>query len=93
MKFQKFEDFVNEGASSDELQKYVKDVSTKTFNGGGNGQNLLDNAMELAYHIDAYRKGRKTYGPEEDGFYGPTTVTLFKKLVDQMSKDDILMIG
>jgi hypothetical protein len=84
-----FGEFLNEAVSDNELQKYVQDASNKTFKGGGNGQNLLDNAMELASHIDSYRKGRDTRGYEEDGFYGPITVTLFKKLVDQMSKDDI----
>lgn len=79
---------VNEAVSADELIKYVKDASNKTFKGGGNGQNLLDSAMELASHIDSNRLGRDTRGYEEDGFYGPTTVTLFKRLVDQMSKDD-----
>lgn len=91
---QTFENFinesnVNEAVSPDELVRYVKDASNKTFKGGGNGQNLLDSAMELASHIDSYRKGRDTHGYEEDGWYGPITVTLFKKLVDQMSKDDI----
>jgi hypothetical protein len=84
-----FGEFLNEAVSSDELQKYVESASSKTFKGGGNGQNLLDSAMELASHIDSYRKGRDTRGYEEDGFYGPITVTLFKKLVDQMSKDDM----
>ena len=84
-----FGEFLNEAFSDDELQKYVESASSKTFKGGGNGQNLLDNAMELASHIDSYRKGRDTRGYEEDGFYGPITVTLFKKLVDQMSKDDM----
>ena len=79
---------VNEAVSPDELSKYVKDASNKTFKGGGNGQNLLDSAMELASHIDSNRLGRDTRGYEEDGFYGPATVTLFKRLVDQMSKDD-----
>lgn len=83
------ESYVNEAVSSDELVKYVDALSQKTFKGGGNGQNLLDSAMELASHIDSYRKGRDTKGYEEDGWYGPITVTLFKKLVDQMSKDDI----
>jgi hypothetical protein len=91
---QSFENFineskVNEAVSPDELVKYVEAASQKTFKGGGNGQNLLDSAMELASHIDSYRKGRDTRGYEEDGWYGPITVTLFKKLVDQMSKDDI----
>ena len=84
-----FGEFLNEAVSDNELQKYVQDASNKTFKGGGNGQNLLDGAMELASHIDSNRKGRDTRGYEEDGFYGPITVTLFKKLVDQMSKDDI----
>ena len=79
---------VNEAVSADELIKYVKDASNKTFKGGGNGQNLLDSAMELASHIDSNRLGRDPRGYEEDGFYGPATVTLFKRLVDQMSKDD-----
>jgi hypothetical protein len=84
-----FEEHTNEAVSSDELYKYVNDVANKTFKGGGNGQNLLDSAMELASHIDSNRQGRDTKGYEEDGFYGPATVTLFKRLVDQMSKDDI----
>lgn len=89
-----FDKFINESnlkeaISSDELVKYVKDASNKTFKSGGNGQNLLDNAMELALHIDSYRLGRDTRGHEEDGWYGPITVDLFKKLIDQMSKDDI----
>jgi hypothetical protein len=84
-----FSEFLNEGISVDELAKYVKDASDKTFKGGGNGQNLLDSAMDLAYHIDSYRQGRKTSGPEEDGFYSNDTVKLFKQLVDQMSKDDM----
>ena len=45
--------------------------------------------MELASHIGDYEMGRPTRGYEEDGFYGPATVTLFKRLVDQMSADDI----
>lgn len=72
-----------------DLVKYVETASEKTFKGGGNGQNLLDNAMELASHIEDYEIGRPTRGYEEDGFYGPATVTLFKRLVDQMSADDI----
>jgi len=78
---------VNESAA--DLIKYVETASEKTFKGGGNGQNLLDNAMELASHIGDYEMGRPTRGYEEDGFYGPATVTLFKRLVDQMSADDI----
>jgi coenzyme F420-reducing hydrogenase delta subunit len=78
---------VNESAA--DLIKYVETTSEKTFKGGGNGQNLLDNAMELASHIGDYEMGRPTRGYEEDGFYGPATVTLFKRLVDQMSADDI----
>ena len=76
---------MNEGA----LQDYVEAASQKTFKGGGNGQNLLDEAMGLAGHIDSYALGRDTRGYEEDGFYGPLTMTAFKKLVDQMSADDI----
>ena len=76
---------MNEGA----LQDYVEAASQKTFKGGGNGQNLLDEAMGLAGHIDSYALGRDTRGYEEDGFYGPLTITAFKKLVDQMSADDI----
>lgn len=72
-----------------DLQKYVEDASKKTFKNGGNGQNLLDNAMELARHIDSYTLGRNTRGYEEDGFYEPVTIALFKKLVDSMSADDI----
>lgn len=71
------------------LQDYVEIMSQKTFKGGGNGQNLLDNAMELAWHIDSYTLGRNTRGYEEDGFYEPVTIALFKKLVDSMSADDI----
>ena len=71
------------------LQDYVEAASQKTFKGGGNGQNLLDEAMGLAGHIDSYALGRDTRGYEEDGFYGPLTITAFKKLVDQMSADDI----
>ena len=78
---------VNEAVAN--LVKYVEDASAKTFKAGGNGQNLLDNAMELADHIESYQKGRDTHGYEEDGFYGPATITLFKRLVDQMSADDI----
>lgn len=81
------ESVVNESAA--DLIKYVETISEKTFKGGGNGQNLLDNAMELASHIGDYEMGRPTRGYEEDGFYGPATVTLFKRLVDQMSADDI----
>lgn len=88
-KFTKINESVNEAVSVDELQKYVKDASNKTFKGGGNGQNLLDSAMELAEHIDTYRQGRASNGPGEDGFYSPATVTLFKKLIDQLSKDDM----
>lgn len=84
-----FKEFLNESVSVDELTNYVKTASEKTFKGGGNGQNLLDSAMELASHIDSYRKGRDTRGYEEDGFYTDETVELFKKLVDQMSKDDM----
>lgn len=82
------ESVVTEGKDS-ALQDYVEAASQKTFKGGGNGQNLLDGAMELANHIDNYRQGRDTRGYEEDGFYGPLTITAFKKLVDQMSADDI----
>ena len=78
---------LNESAT--DLIKYVIAASEKTFKGGGNGQNLLDNAMELASHIGDYQMGRPTRGYEEDGFYGPITVTMFKKLIDQMSADDI----
>ena len=83
-----YESVVTEGKDS-ALQDYVNATSQKTFKGGGNGQNLLDGAMELANHIDNYRQGRDTRGYEEDGFYGPLTITAFKKLVDQMSADDI----
>jgi flagellar hook-basal body complex protein FliE len=72
-----------------DLVKYVNDTAQKTFKAGGNGQNLIDNATELASHIGDYILGRDTKGYEEDGFYGPVTVSLFKKLVDQMSSDDI----
>ena len=83
-----YESLVNEAKGS-ALQDYVETVSQKTFKGGGNGQNLLDEAMGLAGHIDSYALGRDTRGYEEDGFYGPLTITAFKKLVDQMSADDI----
>jgi hypothetical protein len=76
-------------AKGSALQDYVEAASQKTFKGGGNGQNLLDEAMGLAGHIDSYTLGRDTRGYEEDGFYGPLTITAFKKLVDQMSADDI----
>ena len=76
-------------AKGSALQDYVEAASQKTFKGGGNGQNLLDEAMGLAGHIDSYALGRDTRGYEEDGFYGPLTITAFKKLVDQMSADDI----
>ena len=76
-------------AKGSALQAYVEAASQKTFKGGGNGQNLLDEAMGLAGHIDSYALGRDTRGYEEDGFYGPLTITAFKKLVDQMSADDI----
>ena len=82
------ESVVNE-RKDNALQDYVEAVSQKTFKGGGNGQNLLDDAMGLAGHIDSYALGRDTHGYEEDGFYGPLTITAFKKLVDQMSADDI----
>ena len=82
------ESLVNEGKDS-ALQDYVETVSQKTFKGGGNGQNLLDDAMGLAGHIDSYTLGRDTRGYEEDGFYEPATIALFKKLVDSMSADDI----
>lgn len=72
-----------------DLQKYIEDASKKTFKGGGNGQNLLDNAMGLAYHIGENQVGRDTRGHEEDGWYEPATLALFKKLVDSMSADDI----
>ena len=72
-----------------DLYKYVKEASAKTFKGGGNGQNLLDSALELASHIDTYQKGINSNGPGEDGFYGPTVTSLFKRLVDAMSADDI----
>ena len=78
---------VNEAVA--DLRKYVEDASNKTFKKGGNGQNLLDNAMELAYHIGENQVGRDTRGYEEDGWYEPATVALFKKLVDSMSADDI----
>jgi len=81
------ESVVNEAAT--DLIKYVETASEKTFKAGGNGQNLLDSALELASHIGNYQMGRVNRGPEEDGFYGPATVTLFKRLVDQMSADDI----
>jgi hypothetical protein len=81
------EEALSEAAA--DLVKYVESVARKTFTGGGNGQNILDSAMELASHIESYQQGRNTRGYEEDGFYGPTTITLFKRLVDQMSADDI----
>jgi hypothetical protein len=83
-----YESVVNEGKDS-ALQDYVEAASQKTFKGGGNGQNLLDDAMGLAGHIDSYTLGRNTRGYEEDGFYEPATIALFKKLVDSMSADDI----
>jgi hypothetical protein len=86
-------DFIQESVESideaaTDLVKYVNDAAQKTFKAGGNGQNLIDNATELAYHIENYALGRDTRGYEEDGFYGPATITLFKRLVDQMSSDD-----
>lgn len=87
MNIKTFENYINEAA--EDLVKYVKSAASKTDMGGGNGQNLLDNAMELASHIESYQKGRDNRGHGEDGFYGPATVSLFKRLVDQMSADDI----
>ena len=78
---------VNEAVAN--LVKYVEDAAQKTFKNGGNGQNLLDNAMELASHIEENQVGRDTRGYEEDGWYEAATVALFKKLVDSMSADDI----
>ena len=81
------ESVTNEGVAN--LVKYVEDAAQKTFKNGGNGQNLLDNTMELASHIEENQVGRDTRGYEEDGWYEAGTVALFKKLVDSMSADDI----
>lgn len=72
------------------LPAYVKLASDKTFEQGGNGQNLLTYTMELAEFIEDNLVGRQAFNVhEEDGFYNQDTVTLFKELVDSMSNNDI----
>lgn len=78
---QLFEEFVNEAKT--DLVKYVKDASKKIFAKGGNGQNVLDNCLDLAEYIDGAQK------PGDDDWYGPVTVSLFMDLINNMGLDDI----
>lgn len=78
---QLFEQFVNEAKT--DLVKYVKDASKKIFAKGGNGQNVLDNCLDLAEYINGTQK------PGDEDWYGPATVSLFMDLINNMGLDDI----
>jgi hypothetical protein len=85
MKIRKF----NENVGGDTLTNYVEQVAEKTFSDGGNGQNLLDSATELAGFIDTYALSGKTPSPFEGGFYTENTFMKFKELIDSMYDDEI----
>jgi len=72
------------------LVDYVKAASERCFEGGGNGENLLQYGLpEVAAMIDVNMINAGRPSPEEDGFYTPATVAAFKKFVDSMVKDEI----
>lgn len=76
-----FEQFVNE--SKTDYVKYVKEASKKIFARGGNGQNVLDNALDLAKYINS------AIDPKADQWYGPQYPSLFQDLINNMGLDDI----
>lgn len=76
-----FEQFVNE--SKTDYVKYVKDASKKIFARGGNGQNVLDNTLDLAKYINS------AIDPKADQWFGPQYPSLFQELVNSMGLDDI----
>ena len=78
---QLFEQFINEAKL--DLVKYTKDASKKIFARGGNGQNVLDYAADLAKYIDS----AQTTGA--NNAYGSQTASLFQNLVNAMGLDDI----
>ena len=87
--YRKNNPLLKEAFGGDALSNYLKAAADKCMEDGGNGQNLLDNASELATFIDAYMVTAKRMGPEEEGFYTPATAIAFKKLIDSMVNDEI----
>lgn len=85
-----FENFTNETNinESTDLVKYLNDTIKKTEKGGGNAINF-DIVKELAMHIESYKHDAKIPAPGEPGYYSETTINLFTKLLDSMSKDEI----
>jgi hypothetical protein len=89
VKYTKNNPLLKEAFGGDALSNYLKAASQRCFDGGGNGQNLLDNASELASFLDAYDISYARGGAEEPGFYTPGTAVAFKKLIDSMVDDEI----
>ena len=87
--YRKNNPLLKESSGQNDLTDYVKSAAEKCFQGGGNGQNLLDNAQELSSFIDVYMETAHRMGPEEGGFYTASTAIAFKKLIDSMVKDEI----
>ena len=88
-KYTKNNPLLKEGFGGDALSNYLKAAADRCMEDGGNGQNLLDNASELASFIDAYMVTAKRMGPEEAGFYTQATAVAFKKLIDSMANDEV----
>ena len=79
---------INHGTPcSDYLNKSID----KTFEDGGNGQNLDENLSTLAEYLDDYHKDSHRDSVEQErGFYTNNVIDKFKMLVDSMSDDEIL---
>jgi len=89
VKYTKNNPLLKEGIGGDALSNYLDAAANKCMEDGGNGQNLLDNASELAAFIDAYMMTSRRTGPEEGGIYTPATAMAFKKLIDSMANDEV----
>lgn len=87
--YRKNNPLLKEAADQKELSNYVESASQKCFDLGGNGQNILDGASELANFLDNYMETAHRNGPEEEGFYTQATAIAFKKFIDAMVKDEI----
>ena len=88
-KYTKNNPLLKEDLGGNALSNYLQSAADRCMEDGGNGQNLLDTASELAAFIDAYMVTARRTGPEEAGFYTQATAVAFKKLIDSMANDEV----
>ena len=87
--YRKNNPLLKEESSQNELSRYLESSAQQCFHYGGNGQNLLDNAGDLAAFIDSNMVTARRNSPEEPGWYSKETADAFKKLIDSMVEDEV----